>query len=53
MATNRMSDAPEVRKLIENFSEALLCETVERTVRYGEVAAFLRVLKSQEPDFLQ
>jgi hypothetical protein len=50
---NRMSYASQVRKLTENFSEALNCKAVERTVRYGEVAAFLRALKSQELDLSQ
>jgi hypothetical protein len=48
-----MSYASQVRKLTENFSEALNCKAVERTVRYGEVAAFLRALKSQELDLSQ
>ena len=52
-APNRMPYAPQVRKLTENFSEALNCTAVERTVQYGEVAAFLRALKSQKPDFLR
>jgi len=52
-ARGRMPYASQIRKLIENFSEMLHCKAVKNTVRYGEAAAFLRALRSQDTDLLQ